>query len=221
MTSYILLALLIAILLIGIVRATRQPKPHHKKKYHYQESQLQSPVPEPEPEPPASVVVEREVPQVIEVAPKPDIPPVKVKQREDRLITITLRAAKDRPYRGYELLQALLTSGLRFNRTGVFHRYQKLINRDEVLFTLISAVAPGTFELPKMGTFTSPALTLFMQTGQLRDPLQTYNMMLATAEELVDVLGGQVLDEKREPLTPEKIADWQAMLDETDTAVVS
>lgn len=130
----------------------------------------------------------------------------------NELITITLRAADNKPYKGYELLQALLTSGLRYSRIGVFHRYNKLINRDEVLFSLMSAVAPGTFELPKMGAFTSPALTLFMQTADVQNPAQTYNMMLATAKELTEILGGSLLDENKVPLTEQKVEDWQERL---------
>ncbi|MDF3054854.1 MAG: zipA [Gammaproteobacteria bacterium] len=236
MTSYILLALLVTIVALGVIRATRQPKINRRKKLPGQGSLLngsevdeglfisdntsdhevidvlyETSTPVKSYQAQANIVEEPRADYTVKASSPKESPR---RERKNEVITITLRAAEHKPYKGYELLQALLTSGLRYNRTGVFHRYQKLINRDEVLFSLISAVAPGTFELPKMGVFSSPALTLFMQTGDHQDPLQIYNMMLSTAKELVDTLGGYLLDEHKVPLTAEKVEAWQAHLEE-------
>ncbi len=238
MTSYILLALLVAIVAISVIRAAKQPKTNRRRKLPSQGVLLNGLETNDDPLSVNNInnddvdvhyetatteeiydVVEKQKEEPIEAPktehiPKEDPAPISApkKHRKNEVLTITLRAVEGRPYKGYELLQALLTSGLRYSRTGVFHRYQQLINRDEVLFSLISAVAPGTFELPKMGAFSSPALTLFMQTADLQNPVQTYNMMLNTAKELTDMLGGQLLDENKIPLTAEKVATWHAHL---------
>lgn len=280
MLSYILFGVLLLVVAVGVVRASKQPRVNRKKKLRVARGSLiaeKKRVPQAKPiaaartvkyepeeiadldedlqddaydddfvedpivEEPRRVVQPARVqqsksqpkpklqPQAQQLKPQPqqiqepeqelepelekEAPPKVVKRPvENEIITITLRAEDNRPYKGYELLQALLTSGMRYSRQGVFHRYTKLIRRDEILFSLISGVAPGIFDLPKMGTFSSPALTLFMQTGELEDPEQTYNMMIATAQELIEGLGGKLLDEKKAPLTEEKVLFWQNRL---------
>lgn len=239
MTSYILLALLVAIVAISVIRAAKQPKINRRRKLPSPGALLNGL--ETDDDPLSSNIIKNdhldtryeasvsdkiddihetqtnktvEAPKIAHTNKKEDPPPAVApsKPRKNEVITLTLRAAENKPYKGYELLQALLISGLRYSRTGVFHRYQQLINRDEVLFSLMSAVAPGTFELPKMGAFSSPALTLFMQTADLQNPAQTYIMMLNTAKELTDILGGHLLDEHKMLLTAETVAIQQTYL---------
>jgi cell division protein ZipA len=252
MTSYILLALLITIIAIGIVRASKQPKVNRRKKTKHESAALsrqphikatrtsihipppamQNPAPsnrlayddlyhdDVEEEEDEDEGDQYEYEDILEEEPEeseedtqeevfdaPSAEPLK-----NEVITITLRAEDNKSYKGYELLQALLTCGMRYSRQGVFHRYTKLIKRDQVLFSLISAVAPGTFDLPKLGSFSSPALTLFMQTGEVENAAETYDLMLGTARDLVEALGGYLLDEHKTPLTAEKISYWQHKL---------
>lgn len=234
MTSYILLALLITIIAIGIVRASKQPKVNRRRRpqqarkseestltalsvdedsYEDEEDDDDNEEEEPEEEDEDEDLFEEEE-QELELEQEETEQPIHepTKPIKNELITITLRAEENKPYKGYELLQALLTCGMRYSRQGIFHRYTKLIKRDEVLFSLISAVAPGTFDLPKMGNFSSPALTLFMQTGDVDHPGETYDLMLTTARDLVEALGGYLLDETKAPLTAEKVSYWQHRL---------
>jgi cell division protein ZipA len=241
MTSYILLTLLVIIVAFGVIRAAKQPKANRRKNLPSNKNFLHEAHSDSDPltddlededfdadyetaddtsmsydneesEQEADMIEEETADYKVETENEAETQYDTNYKQENEVITITLRAADNKPYNGYELLQALLTSGLRYSRTGVFHRYNKLINRDEILFSLMSAVAPGTFELPKMGGFSSPALTLFMQTAEVKNPAQTYNMMLATAKELIEILGGHLLDENKQSLTEDKVNYWQGRL---------
>lgn len=120
-------------------------------------------------------------------------------------IVIYLRAPAEKQYCGYELLQALLTAGMRFGKMNIFHRHEKKTGVGPVLFSLASAESPGTFDLAKIGGFYSKALTLFLQPAEVADPAKAYEMMLDTADQLVEDLGGTVLDEKRALLKKEAV----------------
>ncbi len=128
------------------------------------------------------------------------------------LIVMSVIADEGRPYTGYELLQALLSAGLRFGKMGIFHRHEEVNGRGEILFSLASAVEPGTFELPKMGGFSTLGLTLFMQLSALKDPMKAFEIMLNTARELVSDLGGSIFDDQRQMLTEEKITSWRSQI---------
>lgn len=121
------------------------------------------------------------------------------------IIAFTLRANPEHPYAAYELLQALLSCGFRFGKMNIFHRYQNANMSGDLLFSLSSAVAPGTFEMTKMGAFVTPALYLFMRVSEQVDVLKTFDLMLETSHQLIDDLDGEILDDKREPLLDEKI----------------
>jgi cell division protein ZipA len=63
-------------------------------------------------------------------------------------------------------------------------------------------VKPGTFPFGAMADFTTPGLTLFAQLdGQPGDPGRLEEL-LGTAHSLARDLGGEVRDDRRQPLTP-------------------
>jgi cell division protein ZipA len=63
-----------------------------------------------------------------------------------------------------------------------------------------------------MGSFATKGLTLFMEVSQVKNPLHVFETMLSTARELVEDLGGELVDETRQPLTADKIARWRLQL---------
>src|SRR3990167_928294 len=120
-------------------------------------------------------------------------------------ISLHLMATRDCPYNGYELLQALLANGLRYGDKNIFHRYETKTGHSRILFSLASVNKPGTFELSKMGSFSCPGLTLFMIVKDLPNSLQAFDIMLETAKQLVEDLGGEVQDETRQLVDDDKI----------------
>ncbi len=123
------------------------------------------------------------------------------------LIIFNLLANKDRPYAGYELLQALLAAGLRYGKMQIFHRYQQLNGGGPIIFSMASMVEPGTFELSKMGGFACLGLTMFMRVSQQDNLSESFDLLADTAHQLIDDLGGEICDEQRQVLTDEKIAE--------------
>lgn len=123
------------------------------------------------------------------------------------LIVLYLKSPKERQYGGYELLQSLLSVGLRFGKMNIFHRHENKSGQGTVLFSVASAVEPGTFDLPKMGGYSCPGLTAFLSTSKLVNPQGAFDLMLETMNQLAEDLGGDILDEKRNPLTVEKISE--------------
>jgi cell division protein ZipA len=124
---------------------------------------------------------------------------------EPKIVVLHLMSAKNQAYYGYELLQTLLSYGLRYGKRNIFHRYEQKTGRGDVMFSLASAIKPGTFDLQKMGNFSCPGLVLFMTMDDAKDPMKAFELMLETADHLVEDLGGNVLDEHRQAFTTEKM----------------
>lgn len=122
------------------------------------------------------------------------------------VMALSIMASPCSTYDGYELLQALLTNGLRFGERNVFHRYAGTSGSSDILFSLVSIKNPGTFELAKMGEFKTPGLMLFMECDAVADVPGTFLAMKETAIRLRETLGGTVCDQNRQPLPEEEIS---------------
>lgn len=135
-----------------------------------------------------------------------------VQPQSDCIVVIYLMAPKDTLYAGYELLQALLSAGMRYGKQRIFHRHAHKDGRGEILFHCASAVEPGTFDLTKMGTFSCKGLCLFFKASAVDEPLSTFDCLLETVDQLVEDIGGDVLDEKRERFTKERMIKYRQQI---------
>lgn len=130
----------------------------------------------------------------------------------DCVVILNLMAPENAAFSGYELLQGLLSAGLRFGKNRIFHRHAHKDGRGDILFHCASAVAPGTFDLTQMGAFSCPGLSLFFSASQVAEPLTTFDCLLETIDQLVEDLGGRVLDEKRELFTKDRMIKYRQQL---------
>lgn len=128
------------------------------------------------------------------------------------MINLYLLAETDHPYTGYELLQELLSVGFRYGEMNIFHRHENKAGQGKILFSLASATAPGTFELSKMGSVSVPGLCLVMRPKKLKNPVAAYDLMISSAQQLVEDLGGAILDETRRPLNQKTIDQTRELL---------
>lgn len=130
----------------------------------------------------------------------------------DCVIALYLMASDNCVYGGYELLQSLLSVGLRYGKQRIFHRHAHKDGRGNVLFHCASALAPGTFDLTKMGAFTTKGFCFFFSADAVEDPLAAFDCLLETLDQLIEDLGGRVLDDQRVLLTKERVAQYRQRL---------
>lgn len=127
------------------------------------------------------------------------------KPKAEEIICLILMANPDRSYVGYELLQSLLVAGLRFGAMDIFHRFEEQNGRGKILFSVASISEPGTFEINKMGAYSGKGLMMFLRLSTNKDLMAAFDCMLETAKQLVEYLGGDIFDNERNVLSPEKI----------------
>lgn len=137
--------------------------------------------------------------------PKTTPPEKKAKAAPEETMYIMLAAKPGKPYAGYELLQSLLSSGLRFGAMDLFHRFEDPTGKGKILFSVASASESGTFEINKMGAFVGKGLMMFLRLSSHKDLHFAFDAMIDTAKQLIEDLGGDILDDQRKILTSEKI----------------
>lgn len=135
-----------------------------------------------------------------------------ISPQSDCVVVIYLMAPEGNPYAGYELLQALLSAGLRFGKNRIFQRHVHKDGRGDVLFHCASAVAPGTFDLTQMGTFSCLGLSLFFAASSVTEPMNAFDCLLETIDQLVEDLGGEVLDETRAVFSKDRMVKYRQQI---------
>lgn len=119
---------------------------------------------------------------------------------EPLLIQLGVVAA-DVHFAGTELLQTAARCGLEPGDMDIFH--SSGADRGGS-FSMANMVKPGTFPFDAMEDFESPGLMLFAQLDGGPGGMELLDEMLAAARQLATALGGDVLDETRNPLSVKK-----------------
>ena len=122
--------------------------------------------------------------------------------RKPEMFVVIYVLALDEPFLGQGLVEVLLNSGMTFGEMDIFHQ---LDDQGAQLFSLASAVEPGTFNLSSLDQFSTPGISLFMRVHELEAPLQVLDSMLSVADRVAQELNGEVRDETRSVMTPQTI----------------
>ena len=118
------------------------------------------------------------------------------------VLHVAARAAEGH-FDGAAIVLAARIAGLEPGDREIFHCNLGDEHHTETLFSMANMVKPGTFPFGAMADFSTPGLTLFAQLeGQPGDPGRLEEL-LGTAHSLARDLGGDLLDEQRQPLMSE------------------
>ena len=118
------------------------------------------------------------------------------------VLHVAARAAEGY-FDGAAIVLAARIAGLEPGDREIFHCNLGDEHHTETLFSMANMVKPGTFPFGAMADFTTPGLTLFAQLeGQPGDPGRLEEL-LGTGHSLARDLVGELLDERRQPLTSE------------------
>lgn len=140
-----------------------------------------------------------EVPKPKREPPKPRKP---VGPPPEKIVTLFLLAGEKNLIHGTELLQAALKTDLKLGDMDIFHRQAD--GSDTPVFSMANALKPGYFDKEAWNEFESKGLVMFLQLPGPMLALDAWDAMLATAKRLADVLGAELLDDAREPLTRQR-----------------
>ena len=134
-------------------------------------------------------------------------PPLEIKPELPKHIIFYLRAPTNQPYSGYELLQSLLACDLQFGEEDIFHRYENADEKKQICFSVASATKEGTLVFAEMGNFSCSGLIIFCSTNLHFNLEEVFEKMLETASQLLEDLGGTLLDDTQNLLTNAKLQE--------------
>ena len=135
------------------------------------------------------------------------VEPKRGRQGEDLIIMMNVMAEPGEPFRGPEVRAALESVEMRFGDMQIFHHHGVGDMRTEVpVFSVANMVNPGTFDLARLETFTTPGLVMFMRLPGPLDSRVAFELLLNTGQRLAEELHGELRDETRSVLSAQTIA---------------
>ncbi|CZF80363.1 Cell division protein ZipA [Grimontia celer] len=148
----------------------------------------------------ATDTVSEEAVEVEEEAPK---------EPEQQVLIMNVQAANNSEFDGEELINCLEQHGMIFGEMEIFHRHADLAGTGKVLFSAANMFNPGSFPLATIHQFTTPGITLFMTLPCYGEAEQNFKLMLQTAQQVADQLGGLVTDDNRNMMTPQRLDGYR------------
>ncbi|WP_045463839.1 cell division protein ZipA [Vibrio hyugaensis] len=208
-----------------------------KEKEHKEEPEIPAFVatkaeqePEPEIVEPVQATFEEEIiepvfeaPEVVE--PEIDVAPVVVEQTEEpkpepemQVIVLNVHCAGDEPFIGTKLFDSMQQNGLIYGEMNIFHRHVDLSGNGKVLFSVANMMQPGTLEHGDPAEFSTKGISFFMTLPCYGEADQNFNLMLRIAQQIADDMGGNVLDDQRNLMTPDRLASYRRQIVEFTAA---
>lgn len=125
------------------------------------------------------------------------------------VLVINVMAREGYAFAGDDLLQVLITSGLKFGEMNIFHHRTGADNKGPVLFSVANVLNPGTFDLNNMDNFTTLGVSFFLALPTVMNNLEAFEKMLTVAQLVKSGLGGELKDDNRNVMTSQTIEHYR------------
>ncbi len=149
---------------------------------------------------------------------KPEEPKTQPEEPEMQVIVLNVHCIGEEPFVGTQLFDSLQQNGLIYGEMNIFHRHVDLSGNSKVLFSVANMMHPGTLEHGDPAEFMTKGISFFMTLPCFGEAEQNFNLMLRTAQQVADDMGGNVLDDQRNLMTPDRLAAYRRQIVEFKTA---
>ncbi|MFS1935044.1 cell division protein ZipA [Vibrio splendidus] len=128
------------------------------------------------------------------------------------VIVLNVHCAGEIPFVGTELFRSMENNGLTYGEMSIYHCFAQSSDEPKVIFSIANMMQPGTLEHDDPADFTTKGISFFMTLPCYGQADQNFNVMLSAAQKIADDMGGNVLDESRNLMTPNRLSDYRKQI---------
>lgn len=136
------------------------------------------------------------------------------KADELEVLVLHVHTSNNEPFVGTQLFESMSQNGLVYGEMDIFHRHTDMSGTGKVLFSVANMMQPGTLAHDDPADFSTKGISFFMTLPCFGNAEQNFKLMLRIAQQIADDMGGNVLDEKRNMLTPNRIDAYKKQTQE-------
>lgn len=151
-------------------------------------------------------------------APAPPQPGARPEASFDKIVSVFLVARAGASLSGPDLVVAAEKAGLVYGHMNIFHRL--VDNHPELgpVFSVANLVKPGSFDLRTIKELQTPGINFFITLPGPISALDAWDTLLPTAQRMAELLDAVLLDEQRNALGRQRIANIRDELRAYDRA---
>ncbi len=143
------------------------------------------------------------------------------KEPEMEVLVLNVHCSGEVPFNGTQLFDSMRQNGLIYGEMDIFHRHTDPSGTGKVLFSVANMMQPGTLKHDDPATFTTKGISFFMTLPCFGEADQNFKLMLRTAQQISDDLGGNVLDDQRNLMTPQRLDAYRQQIKDFNLAKAS
>jgi cell division protein ZipA len=136
----------------------------------------------------------------------------------DRIVSLFVVARAGNQLSGPDLVVAAEKAGLVFGHMNVFHRMVDNHPEQGPIFSVANLVKPGAFDLHTIKELRTPGIAFFITLPGPLPALDAWDTLLPTAQRMAELLDAVLLDEQRNALGRQRIANIRDELRAYDRA---
>lgn len=125
------------------------------------------------------------------------------------VLVVNVMARGGHSFAGDDLLQVLITAGLKFGEMNIFHHHLDSNTKDAVLYSVANVLNPGTFDLNNMSDFSTLGVSFFLALPTSINNLDAFETMLSVAQQIKGGLDGELRDDERNLMTAQTIEHYR------------
>lgn len=136
----------------------------------------------------------------------------------DKIVSIFLVARAGQSLAGPDLVVAAEKAGLVYGHMNIFHRMVDKHPELGPIFSVANLVKPGYFDLRGIKELQTPGINFFITLPGPMSALDAWDTLLPTAQRMAELLDAVLLDEERNALGRQRIANIRDELRAYDRA---
>ena len=136
----------------------------------------------------------------------------------DKIVSVFLVARAGRTLAGPDLVVAAEKAGLVYGHMNIFHRLVDQHPELGPIFSVANLVKPGSFDLRAIRELETPGVNFFIALPGPLSALDAWDTLLPTAQRMAELLDAVLLDEQRNALGRQRIANIRDELRAYDRA---
>lgn len=119
----------------------------------------------------------------------------------EKIVAIHLAAPHGSRFSGTDLARVFEARGYRFGEHDIYHS----VHEGRTVFSVVNMVKPGSFDPDAMAGFETPGISLFLQLPGPLAATVAFDILVAEANALSQILGGSLQDASHSTLTPQTV----------------
>ena len=150
-----------------------------------------------------AVDAEPKVEPVAEAKPPNDSPQKPAIAKSPKMtvaLTVVAVPVGQSSFKGLDIQTVALDLDFQLGASGLFDRCADH-SSGEPIFSMAHLRKPGAFDSPSLDALTTPGLLLFMSLPGPMEEMKALDLLVVTADQLAQRLGGMICDERRNRLT--------------------